>query len=115
MHRIFSADLYLTHPPAEEADSLDSRMLSLLDWQPVDDAGLIFWHDGDRVGVQKVRPEWCETIGPVALQVIAEIARQKEQAVQMASTLSAKVEALRRELEVLHRKMSPMNRREKPP
>lgn len=104
MYRIFSADLYLAHPPADEVDSLDSRMLNLLDWQPVDDAGLIFWHDGDRVGVQKVRPEWCETIGPVALQVIEEIAHQKEQAVQMASRLSCQVEALRRQVAALDRK-----------
>ena len=42
MHRIFSADLYLEHPPRQEEESLDGRMLDLLDWQPVDDAGLIF-------------------------------------------------------------------------
>lgn len=101
MHRIFSADLYLEHPPRQE-ESLDGRMLDLLDWQPVDDAGLIFWHDGDRVGVQRVRPEWCEEIGPVALQVIEEIARQKEEAVRMASRLSMKVEALRQQVLALN-------------
>lgn len=98
MHRIFSADLYLQHPPTIEAEALDERTLQLLDWQPVDDAGLIFYRDGGRVGVQRVRPEWCEEIGPVALQVIAEIARQKEQAVRMASRLSCQVEALRRQV-----------------
>ena len=102
MHRIFSADLYLEHPPRQEEESLDGRMLDLLDWQPVDDAGLIFWHDGDRVGVQRVRPEWCEEIGPVALQVIEEIARQKEEAVRMASRLSMKVEARRQQVRALN-------------
>ena len=104
MHRIFSADLYLEHPPRREEESLDSRMLNLLDWQPVDDAWLIFYRDGDRVGVQRVRPEWCEEIGPVALQVIAEIARQKEQAVRMASRLSCQVEALRQQVAAPDRK-----------
>ena len=49
-----------------------------------------------------MRPEWCEEIGPVALQVIEEIARQKEEAVRMASRLSMKVEALRQQVLALN-------------
>lgn len=98
MHRIFSVDLYLQHPPTSEAEALDERTLQLLDWQPVDEAGMIVWRDGEQVRVTRVRGAWCEEIGPVALQVIAEIARQKEQAVRMASRLSCQVEALRQQV-----------------
>lgn len=98
MGRIFSVDLYLAAPPAEEKDLLDERMLRILDWQPVNEAGMVFWHDGDEVGVQRVRSEWCEEIGPVALDVIREVLRQKEAAVAMATRLSCQVERLRAEL-----------------
>lgn len=96
--KIFSVDKYLAAPPADEGELLDEMQLRRLDWQPVNDAGVIFWHDGDRVGIQKVRDEWCEEIGPVALDVIREVMRQKEEAMAMASKLSCKVEVLRAQI-----------------
>lgn len=96
--KIFSVDKYLAAPPADEGALLDEMQLRRLEWQPVNEAGVIFWHDGDRMGVQKVRDEWCEEIGPVALDVICEVARQKEEAVAMASELSCKVETLRAQI-----------------
>lgn len=96
--KIFSVDKYLAAPPADEGALLDEMQLRRLEWQPVNEAGVIFWHDGDRVGVQKVRDEWCEEIGPVALDVICEVVRQKEEAVAMASELSCKVETLRAQI-----------------
>lgn len=96
--KIFSVDKYLAAPPADERELLDEMQLRRLEWQPVNDAGVIFWHDGDRMGVQKVRDEWCEEIGPVALDVICEVVRQKEEAVAMASELSCKVETLRAQI-----------------
>lgn len=96
--KIFSVDKYLASPPVDEGALLDERLLQCLEWQPVNDAGVIFWHDGDRVGIQKVRDEWCEEIGPVALDVIREVVRQKEEAVVMASELSCKVETLRAQI-----------------
>ena len=96
--KIFSVDKYLASPPADEGALLDEMQLRRLEWQPVNEAGVIFWHDGDRMGVQKVRDEWCEEIGPVALDVICEVVRQKEEAVAMASDLSCKVETLRAQI-----------------
>lgn len=96
--KIFSVDKYLAAPPADEGELLDEMQLRRLEWQPVNEAGVIFWHDGDRMGVQKVRDEWCEEIGPVALDVICEVVRQKEEAVAMASELSCKVETLRAQI-----------------
>ena len=96
--KIFSVDKYLASPPVDEGALLDERLLQCLEWQPVNEAGVIFWHDGDRMGVQKVRDEWGEEIGPVALDVICEVVRQKEEAVTMASELSCKVETLRAQI-----------------
>lgn len=96
--KIFSVDKYLAAPPTDEVQLLDESLLRCLEWQPVNDAGVIFWHDGDRVGIQKVRDEWCEEIGPVALDVIREVVRQKEEAVAIASELSCKVETLRAQI-----------------
>lgn len=99
--KIFSVDKYLAAPPADEGELLDEMQLRRLEWQPVNDAGVIFWHDGDRMGVQKVRDEWCEEIGPVALDVICEVVRQKEEAVAMASDMSRRLdEAMKQVLEL---------------
>lgn len=102
--KIFSVDKYLAAPPADEGALLDERLLQCLEWQPVNDAGVIFWHDGDRVGIQKVRDEWCEEIGPVALDVIREVVRQKEEAVAMASDMSRRLdEAMKQVVELTER------------
>ena len=101
MHKIFSVDLYLQHPPTSEAEALDERTLQLLDWQPVDEAGMIVWRDGEQVRVTRVRGAWCEEIGPVAVQVIAEVVRQREAAVRMAASLSKKVGALQAQLHLM--------------
>lgn len=99
--RIFSAQKYMEAPPETQDEALSSTDLDRMDWRAVDDQCRVLLPDGDSMNVVKVRPEWCEEISEIVIDILQETVRQRDEAKRIASHLMVENANLR---EALHRR-----------
>lgn len=72
-----------------------------MDWRAVDDQCRVLLPEGDNMNVVKVRPEWCEEISEIVIDILQETVRQRDEAKRIASHLMVENANLR---EALHRR-----------